>query len=392
MQTSELEQHKHALLPEPVHDELARQQFVRSFKEHLVAHVHPGNRLAYEQRIKPGFVEEHGREPESRFEIRDVMTSDPHYRMFSALLRTSQEMMWSASQQPVQRKLPELIDKAKNTGTAGGSLTLDPGLEIPRYHRAVDIHCQPGGYHTEVTEDDVAPGAIYDRAVFIYAMGQMGPDNADMGDSAAAWVKDTYPDFNPTRILDMGCAVGHSTVPYAQAWPGAEVHGIDVAAPMLRYAHARAEALDAKIHFSQQNAERTDFGDASFDLIVSHILLHETSEKAIRRVISECHRLLRPGGLMVHAETPPYKNLEPFDAFMLDWDTRNNNEPFWGRSHDIDYVELSQKAGFDPETVFEVMAPSAYQIAQARRSKVFQGGDFGGGGLWFLYGAEKQGS
>ena len=77
---------------------------------------------------------------------------------------------------------------------------------------------------------------------------------------------------------------------------------------------------------------------------------------------------------------------------MLDWDTRNNNEPFWGRSHDIDYVELSARAGFDPETVFEVMAPSAYQIVQARRSKVFQGGDFGGGGLWFLYGAEKQGS
>ena len=392
MQTSELEQHKHAILQEPNHDELARQQFVRSFKEHLVAQVHPGNRLAFEHRVKPVFVKEHGREPENRFEIRDVMGEDPHYRMFSALLRTSQEMMWSASQKPVQRNLDDLIKKAKDTGSAGGSLRLDPDLEIPRYHKAVDIHCQPGGYHTEVTEDDVAPGAIYDRAVFIYAMGQMGPDNADMGGSTVAWIKENYPDFEPARILDMGCAVGHSTVPYAQGWSGAEVHAVDVAAPMLRYAHARAEALGAKIHFSQQNAEQTDFADASFDLVVSHILLHETSEKAIRRVIAECHRLLKPGGLMVHAETPPYKDLEAFDAFMLDWDTRNNNEPFWGRSHDIDYVELSRNAGFDPEKVFEVMAPSAYQIAQARRSKVFQGGDFGGGGLWFLYGAEKQGS
>ena len=391
MQTSELEQNRHAILPEPKHDELARQQFVRSFKEHLVAHVHPGNRLAYEHRVKPAFVRENGQEPDNRFEIRDVMTLDPHYRMFSALLRTSQEMMWSASQKPVQRELQALAEKAKSTQVAGGSLRLDPGLEIPRYHRAVDIHCQPGGYHTEVTADDVAPGAVYDRAVFIYAMGQMGPDNADMGASAVAWIKENHPGFNPARILDMGCAVGHSTVPYAQGWPDAEVHAVDVAAPMLRYAHARAESLGETIHFSQQNAERTDFADASFDLVVSHILLHETSEKAIRRVIAECHRLLRPGGLMVHAETPPYKNLEAFDAFMLDWDTRNNNEPFWGRSHDIDYVELSGKAGFDPETVFEVMAPSAYQIAQARRSKVFQGGDFGGGGLWFLYGAEKQG-
>ena len=233
------------------------------------------------------------------------------------------------------------------------------------------------------------PGAIYDRAVFIYAMGQMGPDNADMGASAVAWLQENYPDLKPARILDMGCAVGHSTAPYAEAWPEAETHGIDVAAPMLRYAHARAEALGARVHFSQQNAEKTDFEDASFDLVVSHILLHETSSKALRNIIAECHRLLKPGGLMVHAETPPYKNLDPFDAFMLDWDTRNNNEPFWGRSHEIDYVELSRKGGFDGDKVFETMAPSAYQTAQARRSKVFQGGDFGGGGLWFLYGAQK---
>ena len=45
--------------------------------------------------------------------------------------------------------------------------------------------------------------------------------------------------------------------------------------------------------------------------------------------------------------------------------------------------------GFKPEKVFEAMADSAFQVAQAERSKVFQGGDFGGGGFWFLYGAEK---
>ena len=220
-------------------------------------------------------------------------------------------------------------------------------------------------------------------------MGQMGPDNADMGASNAAWISENYPEFKPKRILDMGCAVGHSTLAIAEAWPDAEVHAIDVAAPMLRYAHARAEAIGTGVHYSQQNAESTNFEDASFDLVVSHILLHETSESAIHSIIAECHRLLKPGGLMVHAETPPYKNLEAFDAFMLDWDTRNNNEPFWSRSHEIDYRELSERGGFNGDKVFEVMAPSAYQVAQAKRSKVFQGGDFGGGGLWFLYGCQK---
>ena len=151
----------------------------------------------------------------------------------------------------------------------------------------------------------MAQGAIYDRAVYIYAMGQMGLCNADMGDSTVAWLKQSHPDFNPSRILDMGCSVGHSTLPYSNAYPEAEMHAIDVAAPMLRYARARASSMGSAVHFSQQNAEFTEFETESFDLVVSHILLHETSSAAIKNVISECYRLLKPGGWMLHVENPP---------------------------------------------------------------------------------------
>ena len=389
MDMNELEQLNHDMLPKPTHDELARQQFARSFKEHIVAKIHPGNRVAYDKRVKPAIAKETGKEPVDRTDVAPFMTKDPHYQMWSSLLRTSQEIMWSAAQKPVQRDLDGLIDQAKTNGNAKGSLTLGPNLEIPRYHTAVDIHCQPGGYHTEVTADDVAPGAVYDRAVFIYAMGQMGPDNADMGRSIIEWLQEKRPDFKPERILDMGCSVGHSTIPYKETWPEAEVHAIDVAAPMLRYAHKRAESMGKAIHYSQQNAESTNFEDNSFDLIVSHILLHETSQKAIQNIIAECHRLLKPGGIMIHAETPPYAGMDAFDAFMLDWDTINNNEPFWRRSHELDLKQLAEDAGFDRDKEFEEMASSAFQVAKAKRSHKFQGGDFGGGGFWFLYGAEK---
>lgn len=389
MDMNELEQLEHGMLPKPTHDELARQQFARSFKEHIVAKIHPGNRVAYEKRVQPEIEKTTGKAPVDRTDVEPFMTKDPHYQMWSSLLRTSQEIMWSAAQKPVERNLDGLIKQAKTNGNAKGSLTLDPKLDIPRYHTAVDIHCQPGGYHTEVTNDDVAPGAVYDRAVFIYAMGQMGPDNADMGRSIIEWLKEKRPGFTPEKILDMGCSVGHSTVPYTEQWPAAEMHAIDVASPMLRYAHARAESMGKAIHYSQQNAESTNFEDNSFDLIVSHILLHETSQKAIKNIIAECHRLLKPGGIMIHAETPPYAGMDAFDAFMLDWDTFNNNEPFWRRSHEIDLKKLASDAGFDADKEFEEMASSAFQVAKAKRSNKFQGGDFGGGGFWFLYGAEK---
>lgn len=384
-------QAEHGALPPTTHDEHARQEFVRSYKEYLVKHVHGGNRERYEKAVRPAFEAEHERAPKDRFEVRDVMTRDPYYRMFSTLLRTSQEMMWSSCQMPVERDLDALNQRVARRGdaTAGGTLKLDPKLKTPRYHTAVDIHCQPGGYHSEFSADDASPGMVYDRAVHVYAMGQMGPYNNDMGASLVMWLQNEYPDFKPRRILDLGCAVGHSTVPYAEAWPEAEVHAVDVAAPMLRYAHARAENLGVKIHFSQQNAEKLNFRDGCFDLVVSHILLHETSEKAIHNIVRECHRVLKPGGLMLHAETPPYKDMDPFDAFMLDWDTRNNNEPFWARSHEIDLKELSAHGGFDADTTIETLIPSAFQVAEAKRSKVFQGGDFGGGGLWFIYGNRK---
>ena len=384
-------QARHAVMAAPTHDEFSRQEFVRSYKNYLVENVHSGNQTRYEKIIKPKFQKAHNRVPKDRFEVGKEMVQDPYYQMFSSLLRTSQEMMWSSCQVPVNRDLDRLNQKIKipKGNKTLGSLKLDEKLQIPRYHTAVDIHCQPGGYHSEVTEHDASAGLVYDRAVHIYAMGQLGPYNDDIGASILLWLQNNHPTLAPKKILDMGCSVGHSTVPYARAFPNAEVHGIDVAAPMLRYAHARAEELGEKVHFSQQNAEETNFKSGTFDLIVSHILLHETSEKAIHNIVKECHRLLKPGGLMIHGETPPYKNMGPFDAFMLDWDSRNNNEPFWARSHEIDLEKLSKKGGFDPQNQFETLIPSALQVAEAKRSKVFQGGDFGGGGLWFIYGNKR---
>ncbi|MDT8320714.1 MAG: methyltransferase domain-containing protein [Xanthomonadales bacterium] len=386
-----MSQVQHEILPKPSHDEAARQEFVQSFKVYLANRVSPGNRQTYDDRVLPAFREKHGRDPANRYEVRKAMARDRYYQFWSSLQRTSQEMMWDSVSHSVDRQLDELIEKARrvNQGKPLGSLKLDPGMELPRYHAAVDIHCQPGGYHTELKEDDVAAGAIYDRAVYIYTMGRAGPLNSDMGDSAVNWVRNQYPDFKPETILDMGCTVGHSTLPWVDAYSEAEVYGIDVAAPVLRYAHARAEALGKRVHFFQQNAEKTNFEDESFDLIVSQILLHETSAKAIRNIVRECHRLLKPGGLMVHLETPPYAAMEdPFDEFIMDWDTYNNNEPFWGPSHDIDYHDLAAEAGFDRDKVLPTLAPSALADAKGRTGK-FQCGDFAGAGEWFLFTARK---
>lgn len=382
-------QSPHAVLPVATLEEEARQEFVVNLKFHIAMELTGKVRAAYDNRAKPTFEREHGRAPQDWREIKSAMKDQPAYRYWSALQRASQEMMWQSCQTSIERQSEDLSARAKVEKSLG-TLRLNEDLEMPRYITAVDIHCMPGNYHNRYYDGDISQGALYDRGVYLYTMGRIGNMNDDLGRSLARYIKETYPDLKPKMILDLGCSVGHSTIPYAEYFPEAEIHAVDVGGPLLEYGHARAESLGKKIHFSQQNAEHLDFPDNSFDLVVSHILVHETANRAMRNIMKEAHRVLKPGGLTAHAETPPYRALDPYDAFALDWDARNNNEPFWTASHRLDLEALAGQAGFDPKDVFEWNIPSATAQPEQDRSNTFQCGDMGGSGSWYVFGAWKK--
>lgn len=336
------------ILPKMTHDEVARLSFVSSLRGHLSGNIMPGNYEIYESRIEPAFIDKTGQPPQDRHEIRKLMTRVPYYQFWSALLRRSQEMMWDCGVDVTERQLPELIETFRairdRDGESPGSLRLNPDLAVPRYLTAVDIHSQPGCYHTEqAASDDVAAGAIFETGIQAYGWG------INLGGALLNHFRQHWPEAEPARILDMGCTIGTSTLPWAEAFPDAEVHAIDTAAPILRYAHARARSIGVAVHFSQQNAEQTDFESSSFDLVISHILLHETSKKALPRILAECRRLLRPGGLMLHFEVP--RGDTPMEQFMHDWESYNNNESFARFITDIDLCEVAVDAGWSSDEV-----------------------------------------
>jgi len=340
----------HAMLASTEHDELSRQQFVTALRGHLSGRIMPGNYQLFSKKVEPAFTAKHKRAPADEHEVRDLMMQEPYYQFWSAMQRRSQEMLWESVIDPTERQLPELVGRARSLSSKKlargrrGTLRLNPALVVPRYHSAADIHLQPGGYHTDFTEDDVAAGVIYDKGINIYMGGALGGENNLTGDTLVAYVREKHPKFKPQRILDMGCAIGNSTVVWARAFPDADMHGIDVGAPVLRYAHARAQALGVPVHFSQQNAEATDFEAGSFDLVLSHIVLHETSKSALVRVLRESRRLLKKGGLMLHLEIPRGRN--PIEKFMNNWESYNNNETFSRYMTDLDLKGEGVKAGF----------------------------------------------
>ena len=356
-------QYQHAVLSRPTADEQGREAFLAAMRRYLITDLYAGNALAYNRRAKPAFEKAQGRAPATYREVKAAMDADPFYRAFSLLNRGTQELLWDTVGESVERQMPALKDAARSVPSAGGSLTLDPDLELPDYYTKVDIHVMPGSFHHEIDADDLLAGAVYDRGVYVYAYGGLGERNDLLGWATINCVKQRFPDLKPRRILDMGCSSGMSTLPLAEAFPGAEIYAVDLGAPMLRYAHARAEAMGVAVHYSQQNAAHTNFPDGHFDLVLSNLMLHEIPQKLTRQIIHECHRLLAPGGVQIHNDLVGWPT-DPFQEFMAEWNSHHNNEPFERGSGTLDWVAACVDAGFAAQDVFLQPVDAAYMSEQ----------------------------
>jgi SAM-dependent methyltransferase len=346
-------QFQHAMLPRANRDEAARQHFVLALRAHMSASLMPGNQAVYEARTRQVFEAEHGRLPANRHEVGSVMKRDPYYQFWSALQRVSQQAIWDSVTDTLERDRAALDAEAARIiaeNPAGGTLRLNANLPMPDYVTAADIHLMPGGYVGQGTAA-MHQGPLYDRGLYLYLDGRCGPENDGLVHILRGALERQYPGFSPGRILDMGCTIGNSAVPWKKLFPAAEVTGIDVSADALRYAHARAEALGQAVNFVQANAEFTEFEDGSFDLVTSCLLLHETSAKALPRILAESRRLLAPGGVMAHFDVPQVRELDPLQAFLASWEEENNNENFAHLIRELDFAIPAQAAGWPAEAL-----------------------------------------
>ena len=341
--------HDHPMLPETTHDEYAQTRFLLTFKNYIQNELDPLDKELVEKVAKPEFERKHGKAATSSQDVRKLMEAEPFHQFWLSSLRHQQELMWDNVSDSVDRQLDDLKAKFRSHDKPKGSLRVNPDFDVPAYIEAFDNHRMPGSYYTQTTDDDLRAGALFDGAAALYHVNRNGGRMND----ARGWtlidhIQTRFPELGtPRRILDMGCCVGQSTMTYCEQWPDAEVYGIDVGAPLLRYAHARAEYLGRKVHFSQQNAEQTDFPDGHFDLIVSSAVIHETNRKATQRIFDECHRLLRPGGVMAHLEVPVrYSDLGVWEQIRVDWEAQVNNEPFIAGMARMDLAAMAEKSGF----------------------------------------------
>ena len=103
------------------------------------------------------------------------------------------------------------------------------------------------------------------------------------------------------KVLDVGCGTGNSAIPEAKK--GAEVTGVDISPNLLEQARKRAEAEGVKARFQEGDAEKLEFPDASFDLVVS--IYGAMFAPRPELVASEFKRVTKPAGRIVMGNWTP---------------------------------------------------------------------------------------
>jgi SAM-dependent methyltransferase len=357
----------------PTFSEKQRQDFVLGLKLLANQKLQANVRRAFEQRVaSTSAANVPGRAV--REQVGRPLSRTPEFRLWASVTHASQSMMWRAVEATVARSsaaASERLQRLLEMPPTSGSLELRPDLSVPAPIASVEIHRQPGGYVAEARADDVAAGLRYFGSGQIYSPGKGNTVCADSrGTYIAALIRARYPGFAPRRILDMGCGIGLATQGLTREFKDAECTAIDVAAPLLRFAHVVASEQGVPVHFKQRDAARTGFASGSFDLIVSNIMFHETSAEHLPAILRECRRLLAPGGVMFHLDVPTQtERLAPADQVMNHWQVAWNGEPFWTGFADTNVLAELLAVGFPASAVFAEHAPRP------------------GGGHWYTFGA-----
>ena len=275
-----------------------------------------------------------------------IMLEDPSYAAKTRLERSAQALMWDRAMRAFHGEADKYLTLMEETDNAGpGSLELNPDMDLPDY-TCHEIHNQPGGF-----VGDPFAGWVYHWAL-TQAFYQ-GRNEYDQVHLAIAQSCPKPADGEVRRILDVGCASGLSTTAYKERFPNAEVWGIDVGAPLVRYAHHRAVKKDMDVHFAQRLGEDTKFPDGYFDIVSDYILFHEVNAPAATKIVPEFYRVLRPGGVFNHADAitagnPNASIPRTIVSKARYWNThRHNGEPWVLDYTHTDFPELLRSTGFD---------------------------------------------
>jgi ubiquinone/menaquinone biosynthesis C-methylase UbiE len=313
----------------------AYQAFVLGCKVHWTGKVYPALHELYER--KANAARNAGNAPQNARDVQSLIGEETLTRYYAWLERHLQRFKYSGrwGLQPAHAKERADLEARLDEPLPKGVLELDPDFETPAYFASVDIHQHPGG----IWSDPIA-GFVYERGG--RTTTPLMSKHKDLHHNFTAIIRERRVG---KRILDMGCGFGKSTRPFWEGDRDAEIVGVDIAAPCLRYAAQDAAAAQARnVRFLQRDCRDTGFDAESFDVVTSTMVIHEMPPPAIKETFAESYRVLEKGGLAVHLDFIPAR--DPFLEFVHFGHGRRNNEPYMEPLAKMDVAAAMKEAGF----------------------------------------------
>jgi SAM-dependent methyltransferase len=139
------------------------------------------------------------------------------------------------------------------------------------------------------------------------------------------------------RVLDVGAGTGEFSARIADAYPGAQVTGVELLPASVEHARRKFAALAPRVRFETGDAFRLAQPDDTYDLVANRHMVQAVPH--VERVLAELVRVTRPGG-RVHLLAEDYSALHMMsgpldpDVFwrkVVDYATRTGTDARIGR-------------------------------------------------------------
>lgn len=237
----------------------------------------------------------------------------------------------------------------------------------------MSVHCATS------RQADAAPSNHWQRRV-AHAFSRAAPDyerlaraQRVMGETLWARLPVCAPGSTPWRALDLGCGPGHWSARLVErVGHSGKVIGLDLAPGMLETAR-RTHGGDPRLRWLCADAAALPLPDASLDLVFSNLAIQWCPN--LTAVLSELHRVLRPGGRALINTLAPGTLAEVGHAWSRPGETPALL-PLLGRQHHLAATRLAgfrrvavdqQRLGFHYPDLAAVMASIKGVGAQTAR-------------------------
>lgn len=144
-----------------------------------------------------------------------------------------------------------------------------------------------------------------------------------------------------SRVLDLGCGTGTLTILIKRTQPGAEVSGLDGDAEILKIAAVKIAKTGLSINLDEALAGNMPYPGASFDRVLTSLLLHHLTRTDKFSALKEIFRVLKPGGELHIADIGKPDTILMRLVSLALWNFEESADNYRGLIPDI-----CEKAGF----------------------------------------------